>query len=195
MSPVEIAGFVLGLAMVVCNIRQWHWGWPLAVASALLFFFVFKDSLLYGEASLQLVFVAISLWGWWQWLRRTDDAQPAIAIQQLSARGWVLVVVGSAALWPALALLLQRFTDSDVAWWDALPTALSLVGQVLLGRKYLENWLVWVVVNIISVALFAHKGLWLTCVLYALFTAMSVWGWWVWRQSQSLPLKVADRSA
>jgi nicotinamide mononucleotide transporter len=74
-----------------------------------------------------------------------------------------------------------------VAWWDALPTALSLVGQVLLGRKYLENWLIWMAVNVISVGLFAHKGLWLTCVLYALFTALSVWGWRAWRQS--LPLK------
>lgn len=188
-SPVEIAGFVLGLAMVVCNIQAWHWGWPLAIASALLYFFVFKDSLLYGEAGLQLVFVAISLWGWWQWLRKTDDAQAAIAIQRLSARGWFVVLAASAALWPTIALLLQSFTDSDVAWWDALPTALSLVGQVLLGRKYIENWLVWLVVNLISVALFAHKGLWLTCVLYAVFTALSVWGWRAWRQS--LPLKAA----
>jgi len=186
MSPVEIAGFVLGLTMVVCNIRQWHWAWPLSIASSLLYFVVFKDSLLYGEAGLQLVFVAISLWGWWQWLRRTEDAQPALAIQHLSARGWMVVLICSAALWPALALLLQGFTNSDVAWWDALPTALSLVGQVLLGRKYLENWLVWGVVNVISVALFAHKGLWLTCVLYALFTGMSVWGWRAWRQTPAV---------
>jgi nicotinamide mononucleotide transporter len=76
---------------------------------------------------------------------------------------------------------LQQFTDSDVAWWDALPTALSLVGQVLLGRKYIENWLVWGAVNTLSVWLFAHKGLWLTAVLYALFTGLSYWGWRTWR--------------
>jgi nicotinamide mononucleotide transporter len=186
MSPVEIAGFVLGMAMVICNIKAWHWGWPLAMASALLYFFVFKASQLYGEACLQLVFVAISLWGWWQWLRTTDQAQAALTIQRLSVRGWIVVLACSATLWPALAWLLQYFTDTDVAWWDALPTALSLVGQVLLGRKYLENWLVWVLVNLLSVALFAHKGLWLTCVLYALFCAMSVWGWQAWRQNQTV---------
>ncbi len=190
MSSVEIAAFGLGLAMVVCNIQQWHWGWPLAMASSILYFFVFQDSRLYGEAGLQLVFVAISLWGWWQWLRTSEDAQPVITVQRLTARGWLWVLAASAALWPALAWLLHSFTDSDVAWWDALPTALSLVGQVLLGRKYLENWLVWVVVNVISVALFAHKGLWLTCVLYALFTGMSVWGWRSWRQN--LTLKAAE---
>ncbi|OYU12678.1 MAG: transporter [Comamonadaceae bacterium PBBC1] len=181
MSATELIGFVLGLMMVLCSIRELHWSWPLAILSSLLYFLVFKDSLLYGEAGLQIVFAALSLWGWWQWLRKGADAQPALVIQRLSTRGWLWLVLVSGLLWPTLALLLQHFTDSDVAWWDALPTALSLVGQALLGRKYIENWLVWMVVNIISVALFAHKGLWLTCVLYALFTLMSVWGWRVWQ--------------
>ncbi len=182
MSPAEIAGFVLALAMVVCSIKELHWSWPLAIASSVLYFFVFKDSLLYGEAGLQLVFALLALWGWWQWLRKGPDDQPALNIQRLSARGWWWVLAASALLWPALALLLQNFTNSDVAWWDALPTALSLVGQALLGRKYLENWLVWLLVNLISIALFAHKALWLTCVLYALFTVMSLWGWRAWQK-------------
>jgi nicotinamide mononucleotide transporter len=182
MSPIEVAGFALSLVMVICSIKELHWSWPLAITSSILYFFVFKDSLLYGEAGLQLVFAGLALWGWWQWLRKGDDLQPALVIQRLSVRGWWLLIVVSALLWPALALLLQHFTDSDVAWWDALPTALSLVGQALLGRKYIENWLVWVVVNVISVALFAHKALWLTCVLYALFSVMSVWGWRTWQR-------------
>jgi nicotinamide mononucleotide transporter len=181
MSTTEIAGFLLSLLMVVCSIRELHWSWPLAIISSLLYFFVFKDSLLYGEASLQLVFAALALWGWWQWLRQGDDATPALVIQRLSARGWMGVAAATAVLWPTLALALQHFTDSDIAWWDALPTALSLVGQVLLGRKYIDNWLIWLVVNLISVALFAHKGLWLTVLLYALFTGMSVWGWRAWQ--------------
>ena len=103
-----------------------------------------------------------------------------LAVSQLAL---LLRLLLHTALAQHYTLLLQHFTDSDVAWWDALPTALSLVGQALLGRKYIENWLVWVVVNAISVALFAYKGLWLTCVLYALFTAMSVWGWHTWLKS------------
>jgi nicotinamide mononucleotide transporter len=187
MSSVEVVGFVLALAMVVCNIQKWHWGWPLAIASSVLYFFVFKDSLLYGEAGLQLVFAGLGVWGWWQWLRQGGDGQPALVVQRLTAWGWCWVLAISAAAWPALAWVLQRFTDTDVAWWDALPTALSLVGQVLLGRKYLENWWIWLVVNLISVALFAHKALWLTSVLYALFAVMSVWGWRTWRQGLNQP--------
>ena len=67
-------------------------------------------------------------------------------------------------------------------WWDAFPTAASVVGQWLLGRKYVENWPVWVVVNVVSVGLFAYKGLWLTVLLYALFVAMSFAGWHAWRR-------------
>ena len=92
-----------------------------------------------------------------------------------------LCALALALLWPALALALIHYTDSDVPWWDALPTALSLIGQALLGRKLLENWLVWLLVNVVSVGLFAHKGLWLTCLLYLIFVAMSVLGWRAWR--------------
>ena len=76
----------------------------------------------------------------------------------------------------------DRFTDTDVPWWDAFPTAASVLGQWLLGRKYVENWPVWIVVNVVGVGLFAYKGLWLTVVLYALFVAMSVVGWRAWRR-------------
>lgn len=181
MAPAEIAGFVLALGMVICSIKELHWSWPLAMASSVLYFFVFRDSLLYGEAGLQLVFAVLAGWGWWQWLRKGPDAEPVLRLQRLSARGWAWVVLSSAALWPTLALMLEHFTDSDVAWWDALPTALSLIGQVLLGRKYLENWLIWLVVNLISIALFVHKALWLTSVLYALFAILSLWGWRAWQ--------------
>ncbi len=82
--------------------------------------------------------------------------------------------------WPLLGVLLRRYTDTDVPWWDALPTAGSVAGQWLLGRKYVENWLVWLAVNLVSTGLFAYKGLWLTVLLYALFAALSVVGWRAW---------------
>ncbi len=76
----------------------------------------------------------------------------------------------------------RRFTDTDVPWWDAFPTAASVLGQWLLGRKYVENWPVWIAVNLVAIGLFAYKGLWLTVVLYAIFVAMSLLGWRAWRQ-------------
>jgi nicotinamide mononucleotide transporter len=188
-SPVtwlEIVAFALSIAMVVLNIRVNPLAWPLAIASSLLYLLLFWNSRLYGEASLQLFFAAVSGWGWWQWLRGTDEQGRALRVRHLRTRGKTGVVVAIAIAWPATALFLQRFTDTDVPWWDAFPTAASLVGQWLLGRKYVENWPVWIVVDVVAAALFAYKGLWLTALLYLIFVAMATVGWRRWRE-KALP--------
>jgi nicotinamide mononucleotide transporter len=179
-SWAEVIGAALGFAMVVCNIRQIHWGWPLAFASSALYFFVFWDSKLYGDASLQIFFAVTAVWGWTQWLRgvRTDGA--VLNVQRLTQQGTIKLIAACALFWLACGLFLLKFTNTDVPWWDAFPTALSLVATFLLGRKYIENWPMWVVVNVVSVALFAYKGLWLTVALYAVFAVMAVVGWRAW---------------
>lgn len=179
---LEMAGFVLAVGMVVCNWRVNPLAWPLAMASSAIYAVLFAKVGLYGEAALQFVFIAVAIWGWWQWQRaRGDDGAP-LRVHRLSRRGLFASVAALLLLWPAIALALQRFTDSDIAWFDALPTAGSLVAQVLLGRKIVETWPAWLVVNGVSVGLFSAKGLWLTVVLYAVFAVMSVIGWRMWRR-------------
>ena len=177
---LEIVAVVLSLVMVGCNIREIHWGWPLAIISSLMYFAIFWRSKLYGDATLQIFFAVVALWGWFQWLRGTSDDGTALHVTRLSRNGILWVLLACAVLWPATGLFLKTFTDTDVPWWDAFPTAVSLVGQYLLGRKYLENWAVWVGVNVVSVGLFAHKDLWLTVGLYSLFIVLSVIGWREW---------------
>ena len=178
---LEAVAFVLALAMVVLNIRVNPLGWPLAIISSLLYFGLFWNSKLYGDASLQIFFAVIALWGWWQWLRGTQGNGAALQVRELGKNGrWRLLGVLALA-WPASGLFLKTYTDTDVPWWDAFPTAASVIGQWLLGRKYLENWAAWIVVNIVSVTLFVHKELWLTAALYSLFILMSIMGWRAWR--------------
>lgn len=179
---LEVVAFVLALAMVAANMRVNPVAWPLAIASSLLYGLLFADSRLYGEAGLQMFFVAIALWGWWQWLRGTADGGAPLVVRHLGWRGRIGAALATLAAWPLLALLLDRATDSDVPWFDALPTVASVTGQILLGRKYVDNWPVWLGVNLVSVALFAHKGLWLTVLLYALFALLSLVGWRAWRR-------------
>jgi nicotinamide mononucleotide transporter len=179
---LEIVAFVLAVAMVVLNMRVNPIAWPLAIVSSLLYLLLFWHSRLYGEAALQIVFAAVGFWGWWQWLRGTQDGGAPLVVRSLSPRGRGIALLLFAIAWPTLALLLDHGTDSDVPWFDAFPTAGSLLGQWLLGRKYVENWPAWVVVNIVSVVLFAIKGLWLTVLLYGLFVVMSFIGWRAWRR-------------
>jgi nicotinamide mononucleotide transporter len=182
-SPVtrlEIVAFFTALAMVAANMRV-HWvAWPLAIASSLMYALLFADARLYGEAGLQFVFVAVALWGWWQWRRGTDAQGAALRVHRLARRWWLPALAATLAGWVALAQLLDHATDSPVPWFDALPTAASITGQLLLARQCLENWPVWLGVNLVSVALFVHKELWLTAVLYGLFAVLSVLGWRVW---------------
>lgn len=180
-SWAELIGAVLGLLMVFCNIKQIHWAWPLAFASSVLYFLVFWEAKLFGDAILQIFFALMALWGWWQWLHGVWQDGQTIAVQSLAPENTIKLIAISALLWAAIGIFLLKFTTTDVPWWDAFPTALSLVATFLLGRKYIENWPMWILVNLVSIALFAYKGLWLTVGLYAVFAVMAGIGWQAWR--------------
>ena len=192
-SPVTRAeglGFVLSLGMVACNIRVNVWGWPLAIASSLLYALVFAGSRLYGEAALQGLFIAMAAWGWWQWLRGQGSGDApgtgaALQVGRLTPHQARLAALATLAAWPLLGWVLQHGTNSDVPFLDAAPTVASVTGTLLLARKRIENWAVWLGVNVFSVGLFAYKALWLTALLYALFALLSVVGWRAWRRKLS----------
>lgn len=177
---IELVGFALAIAMVMCNTRQLQWGWPLAITSSALYLFVFAQAKLYGDAALQILFIALAFWGWWQWRRATEITPllPRSLTKPQAAWGFVLWLI----VWLLIAWILMRFTDSDAAIADAFITASSIAATLLLARKFTANWLVWLAVNVVSVALFIHKQLWLTAALYALLAVMSVHGWRVWRR-------------
>ena len=182
-SPVtwiEVLACLLSVWMVFCNMRVDPLGWPLAILSSALYGLLFLRFRLYGEASLQLLFIALAGWGWWQWLKGQRGADSALRVHRLSRPQLGLVLLGTLAAWPMLGGLLAAVTDSDVPYFDALPTVGSIAGQFLLGRKLIENWPVWVVVNLVSVALFSAKGLWLTVLLYAAFAGLALAGWKTW---------------
>ncbi len=192
MGSVELAGFVLSLAMVYCNIKEIHWGWPLAIASSALYGVVFWNTQLYGEASLQVMFILTSVWGWRQWLRGTQTLQPegltgqeALKVTSLLPAERRRALIAVVIVWPLLAFFLDRFTDSDVAVWDGLVTALSLLAQYLLAKKKIENWWVWLAVNVMTVGLMLVKSLWLTALLYLLFAGLSYVGLKAWQRQHA----------
>ncbi len=181
---IEVVAFVVSLWMVGCEMRVHPLAWPLAMVSSLMYALLFADSKLYGEASLQVFFVAMSLWGWWQWLRGHGADGGALVVHTLSRRGAAIALAATLLAWPLLAGVLMRWTDSNVPWLDALPTVGSILGTWLMARKYIESWRAWIAVNAFSVVLFGYKHLWLTVILYALFTGLSWAGLRSWRKLQ-----------
>lgn len=191
-SQLECWAFILSLLMVGLNLKVNAWAWPLAIISSILYGLLFARSKLYGEASLQILFVVMSVW--WQWLAGKGEDDQALRVRALSIRArWVAGGI-TLLMWPALGAVLTHVTDSDVPYLDALPTAGSVMGQWLLARKFVDNWPCWLLVNLISMGLFAYKQLWLTVLLYGLFAALSVLGWRVWLRQARSPLLVLDRA-
>lgn len=178
---LEILAFALSIAMVVGNMRQWLAAWPLAATASLLYGLLFWEGKLYGEAALQLFFVAMAAWGFAQWWR--GRAQVTLTVRRMGVTAWVASLAAIALGWPLLGWWLDQYTDSPLPYWDALPTVASVVATVQLGRKFIENWGFWVAVNAISVILFALKAYWLTVLLYAAFIPLALWGWREWAQA------------
>ena len=186
-TALEVVAFALALGMVWLNIRVNPWAWPLAIASSALYGWLFWHVGLFGEAGLQVFFIVVAAWGWRQWLRGRGEDGRALRVRSLARSSRLGLVAAMVVAWPLLAVYLDRATTSTVPWWDTFPTAASVIGQWLLARKYVETWPTWLVVNVVSVGLFAHKALWLTAVLYALFALLSVAGWRAWRHLERRP--------
>ena len=178
-TPLELISFLLAVTTVVLNIRQKHWAWLFSIASSATYAVVFYEARLYGDMGLQFVFIGASLWGWYQWLHGDDNAP--LVVTRLARKGWAWALLGWLIGFLLLSTFLDRFTDTDVPHADGFLTAGSLVGQLLLGRKKVENWHVWIVVDILYVGLYVYKGLNLTAFLYGVFvllawTGLRAWG-------------------
>lgn len=181
-SPLEILSFALAIAMVLLNIKQSPWAWLFAIASAGLYAIVFYEAKIYGDMGLQFVFVTISLWGWYQWLFGGADRH-GIAVSRLTKKGWLIVAATWVLAYVIVAAILHAFTDTDVVHIDAFLTAGSLVAQYLLTRKTLENWHLWIGIDLLYIGLYLHKDLYLTAVLYGLFAILALVGLLAWKKS------------
>jgi len=179
-TPLELVSFILSLITVALNIRQIHWAWLFSILSSALYAMVFFGVRLYGDMGLQFVFVLVSAWGWSQWLRgASDGGELAVTRMNSVERRWAALMCIS--MFAILYLFLRFCTDTDVPAADGLLTAGSLLGQALLSRKKIENWTVWIIVDVLYVALYLYKDLMLTAILYAVFVFMAIHGARVWR--------------
>lgn len=177
-TPLELLGFVLSVATVVLTILRNHWGWFFAIVSSATYGVVFAGARLYGDAGLQGVFIAASIWGWWQWLRGAEGKP--LPVTRLSRIGWAWSLAGWALGFLVLSAFLKAYTDTDVPHMDGFLTAGSLLGQLLTAKKKIENWHTWIVVDVLYVGLYVYKGLHLTAILYAVFVVLAVLGLRAW---------------
>jgi nicotinamide mononucleotide transporter len=181
-SPVEYVATVLGLANVVLIVRRSIWNYPFGLAMVALYGWVFFGARLYSDALLQIFFFVVQIYGWWNW-QQSRAEMGEVAVQRLTSRawhGWLLGCLVATALWGAM---MHTLTDAHFPWWDGAIAMLSVAAQILQSRRYLESWLLWIMVDLLAIPLFAVKGLVPTAGLYAIFLAVSVAGFLQWRSA------------
>lgn len=175
----EVLGFATGALCVWLVLRRNIWNFPVGIANNIFFIFLFVGAGLYADAGLQVVYIGLGLLGWYWWLRGGPD-HTALTVRRAPRWIWPAAITAIAAGTLTLHWLLTNHTDSTVAGWDALTTSMSLVAQLMLNRKWIENWIVWIAADVIYIGLYAVKGLYLTSILYAVFLGLCVAGLRTW---------------
>ncbi|MCE1200329.1 MAG: nicotinamide riboside transporter PnuC [Marinilabiliales bacterium] len=184
-NAIELCGTLTGFAYLICSIRQHKLTWPFGLLNALFYVAVFFTSRIYADMSLQIYYVGISLYGWWSWYHGGSSGSPLV-VTQTSKTLWLKLVLVNGMLFLGIVWILHRFTDSQVPFWDGLTTSMSIVATWMLARKKLEHWLVWIITDALLIALFLFKGLYLTSLLYLVYTLMAFLGYREWKKELTL---------
>ena len=181
MNPLEDVAAVFGIISVYLSVRQNIWSWPTAIVNVGLYTIVFYHSRLYADMGLQVVYVIISIYGWYEWLYG-GKGHTELQVSRTSRRlGAMLVGIGIVSAL-VLGTLLHRTSDA-APYLDATTTTTSLVAQWMMTRKLLENWVIWVAVDVVYIGLYIYRDLYVTSLLYLVFLILSVMGYRQWKAS------------
>lgn len=194
MNALEYVAAFFGVVSVYLSVKQNVWSWPTAIVNVGLYAIVFHASRLYADMGLQVVYVVVSFYGWYQWLyggKNRTELQVSKTPRRLAV---FLTFIGlSFAL--VLGTVLHRTTNAALPYMDSLTTSTSLVAQWMMTKKLLENWLVWVAVDVVYIAMFISRSLYVTALLYLVFLILSVVGYRQWKASLNEPELVTAEAA
>ena len=181
---VELIAAACGFANVILIIRRSLWNYPFGIIMVILYAYIFYDYKPYSDAILQVFFLGIQILGLFWWLKRTDDTG-RIIVRSIATRDLALTL--SAGIVGALILgtVMAEFTDASLPYPDATTTVFSVAGQVLLARHYIQNWPIWIGVDLLAIGIYSYKGLYPTAVLYVVFLGLAIQGWRVWKQTHA----------
>lgn len=188
MNYLEIIGTLVGLIYLWLEYKASIWLWVANVIMPAIYVIIYYQAGLYADFGINIYYLIISFYGifWWWKGRKTssgDHRQEKVEempITHTPAQMWPRLGIISAALLLLIAFILIQYTDSTVPWLDSLTTALSIVAMWMLARKYVEQWLVWIVVDAVSAGLYIYKELYFTASLYALYAVIAYYGYKKW---------------
>jgi nicotinamide mononucleotide transporter len=179
---LEVTGTAFALLGVFLTTRQKIWCWPVSIIAIIIYIYIFFKSKLYGDSGLQFIYLFLSFYGWYEWLYG-GKGNEELKVNKTSYFLLSLFIIIGFAGTAGLGWLLENKTDSDVPYWDALTTAFSLVATFMMARKLVENWIFWIVIDIIYTGIYVFKGLNVTAFQYLIFTLLALYGYLQWRRT------------
>lgn len=180
---IELLATIFGLLYILLSIKQNIWCWPAGLITSALYVYVFFVSKFYADMSLQVYYVLVSIYGWYHWRYGSKSKkQDDLKIIRTNLKTGLILLLVTVVLFIFIAYILINFTDSTIPYWDAFTTAASFVATWMLARKMIEHWLIWVVVDSVSLGLYIYKGLYPTVILFAVYTLLALLGYFEWKK-------------
>jgi nicotinamide mononucleotide transporter len=179
---LELTAVVFGIISVLLSVRQNIWSWPTALINVTLFFVLFYKSGLYSDMGLQVVYFVLSLYGWYEWLYGGTN-RTELRVSRTPPRVYAVLAAIGVVFWFALSQITRRIPGTALPFLDAALTTGSLAAQWMMTRKLLENWALWILLDVVYVGMFIFKGLYLTAANYGVYLVLAVMGHVAWKRS------------
>jgi nicotinamide mononucleotide transporter len=180
-SAMELFAVAFGLMSVWSMKKESILAYPFGIINVLVYVYICFSAKLYAYAGINIFYAVMSVYGWYNWTRKDGQSQ-VIRITRLTQKQLWIYASAILLFFLILRILLVRFTDSVVPTWDALTTAIYIIGMWLLAFKKIENWIAWIAGDIISVALFAFEKLYFSSFQFLIFTIIATLGFLEWRK-------------
>ncbi len=177
----EILAVLFSLISVILTIKDNIWQWSFGIIGVIFYFAVFYQAKLYANMWLQVVFIALQVYGWYEWLYG-GEGNSQLYISRTSGQLRYLLLGITLFGIAVMGVGFKKFTDNAQPFADSAATVLSLLAQWMLAKKFLENWLVWIAVNLIIIFLGLKQKLYLTAGLYVLFLVLAIIGYLEWQK-------------
>lgn len=183
----ELIAATLGIIGVFLQIKQNFWYWALSIIMVIMYIFVFYETKFYADMSFQFYYLIMGIYGLYYWkknrtLTTNNDKATTIIAKKLSLKQLSISIILAAIFFSIIYFILYNYTDSEVPIGDAFTTSLSYIATWLLVKKYIENWIFWIVINVVSASLYIYKDLYPTSILFIILTILAFVGYYKWKK-------------
>jgi nicotinamide mononucleotide transporter len=182
MTWLEGIAVFFGVASVFYSIKERIWVYPAGIVSTLIYVWICLQYKLYADMGINAYYFGMSIFGWYVWTHPKEN-QAILPVTWLNKKGWMYAVMIFVVSYLLLSQTLTNFTDSDVPYWDSFTTATAFVGMWLMAKKKVENWIFWIITDLVSVPLYFYKSLILTSFQFLFFTVLATIGLYAWIKS------------